>query len=110
MECYLDNSATTKCFPEVIEAVKAEMSEYYGNPSSMHIKGFEAEKKIKETTKIIASTLKCDESEIIYTSGGTEADNMALIGIARAYKRSGKHIITSSIEHAAVLQSAEFLK
>jgi cysteine desulfurase len=110
MECYLDNSATTKAFDEVIEAVKAEMSEYYGNPSSMHIKGFEAEKKIKETTKIIASTLKCDESEIIYTSGGTEADNMALIGIARAYKRSGKHIITSSIEHAAVLQSAEFLK
>ena len=110
MECYLDNSATTKAFDEVIEAVKSEMSEYFGNPSSMHIKGFEAEKKIKETTKIIASTLKCDESEIIYTSGGTEADNMALIGIARAYKRSGKHIITSSIEHAAVLQSAEFLK
>jgi len=110
MECYLDNSATTKAFDEVIEAVQSEMSEYYGNPSSMHIKGFEAEKKIKETTKIIASTLKCDESEIIYTSGGTEADNMALIGIARAYKRSGKHIITSSIEHAAVLQSAEFLK
>ncbi len=97
MECYLDNSATTKAFDEVIEAVKSEMSEYYG-------------KKIKETTKIIASTLKCDESEIIYTSGGTEADNMALIGIARAYKRSGKHIITSSIEHAAILQSAEFLK
>ena len=110
MECYLDNSATTKAFDEVIEAVKSEMSEYYGNPSSMHIKGFEAEKRIKETTKIIASTLKCDESEIIYTSGGTEADNMALIGIARAYKRSGKHIITSSIEHAAILQSAEFLK
>ena len=110
MECYLDNSATTKAFDEVIEAVKSEMSEYYGNPSSMHIKGFEAEKKIKETTKIIASTLKCDESEIIYTSGGTEADNMALIGIARAYKRSGKHIITSSIEHAAILQSTEFLK
>ena len=110
MECYLDNSATTKAFDEVIEAVKSEMSEYYGNPSSMHIKGFEAEKKIKEMTKIIASTLKCDESEIIYTSGGTEADNMALIGIARAYKRRGKHIITSSIEHAAVLQSAEFLK
>ena len=110
MECYLDNSATTKAFDEVIEAVKSEMSEYYGNPSSMHIKGFEAEKKIKETTKIIASTLKCEESEIIYTSGGTEADNMALIGIARAYKRSGKHIITSSIEHAAILQSAEFLK
>ena len=110
MECYLDNSATTKCFDEVIEAVESEMKEFYGNPSSMHNKGFEAEKKIRETTKIIANTLKCDESEIIYTSGGTESDNMALIGIARAYKRSGKHIITSSIEHAAILQSAEFLK
>lgn len=110
MECYLDNSATTKCFDEVIKAVEDEMKTFYGNPSSMHSKGFEAEKKIKEATKIIASTLKCDESEIIYTSGGTEADNMALIGIARAYKRQGKHIITSSIEHAAILQCAEFLK
>lgn len=110
MECYLDNSATTRCFDEVIETVGAEMKQYYGNPSSMHIKGFEAEKKIREATAIIASTLKCDESEIIYTSGGTESDNMALIGIARAYRRSGKHIITSKIEHAAVLQTAEYLK
>ena len=110
MECYLDNSATTRCFDETIKAVEEEMKTYYGNPSSMHKKGFEAEKKIKEATKIIASTLKCEESEIVYTSGGTEADNMALIGIARAYKRQGKHIITSSIEHAAILQTAEFLK
>ncbi|MCR4929426.1 MAG: cysteine desulfurase [Lachnospiraceae bacterium] len=110
MECYLDNSATTRCFDETIKAVEEEMKTYYGNPSSMHKKGFEAEKKIREVTKIIASTLKCEESEIIYTSGGTEADNMALIGIARAYKRHGKHIITSSIEHAAILQTAEFLK
>ncbi len=110
MECYLDNSATTRCFDEVIEVVESEMKTYYGNPSSMHKKGFEAEKKIKEATKIIASTLKCEESEIVYTSGGTEADNMALIGIARAYKRQGKHIITSSIEHAAILQTAEYLK
>jgi len=110
MECYLDNSATTRCFDETIKAVEEEMKTYYGNPSSMHKKGFEAEKKIREVTKIIASTLKCEESEIIYTSGGTEADNMALIGIARAYKRQGKHIITSSIEHAAILQTAEFLK
>ena len=87
MECYLDNSATTRCFDEVIEAVEEEMKTYYGNPSSMHKKGFEAEKKIREVTKIIASTLKCEESEIVYTSGGTESDNMALIGIARAYKR-----------------------
>ncbi len=110
MECYLDNSATTRCFDETIKAVEEEMKTYYGNPSSMHKKGFEAEKKIREVTKIIASTLKCEESEIVYTSGGTEADNMALIGIARAYKRQGKHIITSSIEHAAILQTAEFLK
>ena len=110
MECYLDNSATTRCFDEVIKAVEEEMKTYYGNPSSMHKKGFEAEKKIREVTKIIASTLKCEESEIVYTSGGTEADNMALIGIARAYKRQGKHIITSSIEHAAILQTAEYLK
>ncbi len=110
MECYLDNSATTKCFDEVIEAVGSEMRDFYGNPSSMHNKGFEAEKKIRETTKLIASTLKCNESEIVYTSGGTESDNMALIGIARAYKRSGNHIIVSAIEHAAILQTAEFLK
>ena len=110
MECYLDNSATTRCFDEVIKAVEDEMKTYYGNPSSMHKKGFEAEKKIREATGIIASTLKCEESEIIYTSGGTEADNMALIGIARAYKRQGRHIITSSIEHAAILQTAAFLK
>ena len=110
MECYLDNSATTRCFDEVIEVVESEKKTNYGNPSSMHKKCFEAEKKIKEATKIIASTLKCEESEIVYTSGGTEADNMALIGIARAYKRQGKHIITSSIEHAAILQTAEYLK
>ena len=110
MECYLDNSATTKCFDEVIEAVESEMRDFYGNPSSMHNKGFEAEKKIRETTKLIASTLKCNESEIVYTSGGTESDNMALIGIARAYKRSGNHIIVSAIEHAAILQTAEYLK
>ena len=110
MECYLDNSATTRCFDEVVEAVNNEMKVCYGNPSSMHIKGFEAEKKIREASQIIASTLKCNESEIVYTSGGTEADNMALIGIARAYKRSGKHIITTKIEHAAILQTCEYLE
>jgi len=110
MECYLDNSATTKCFEEVIEAVNSQMIEFYGNPSSMHNIGFNAEKKIRETTKTIAQTLKCDESEIVYTSGGTESDNMALIGVARALKRNGKHIITTVIEHAAILQTCEYLK
>lgn len=110
MECYLDNSATTKCFDKVVEAVVDEMTVNYGNPSSMHLKGLDAEKKIKNASKIIASTLKCQEKEIVYTSGGTEADNMALIGVARAYKRNGKHIITTMIEHAAILQTAKYLE
>lgn len=110
MECYMDNSATTKCFPEVVEAVCNEMTEAFGNPSSMHLKGLEAEKKIKKATETIAATLKCKDKEIVYTSGGTEADNMALIGIARAYKRNGMHLITTKIEHAAILQTMSFLK
>lgn len=110
MECYLDNSATTKCFENVVEAVIDEMRVNYGNPSSMHLKGLDAEKKIKNATKIIASSLKCQEKEIIYTSGGTEADNMALIGVAKAYKRNGMHIITTMIEHAAILQTAKSLE
>ena len=110
MECYLDNSATTRCFDEVIEAVNEEMKNTYGNPSSLHMQGVRAEKLIKETLATIASTLKCDEKEIIFTSGGTESDNMALIGIARAYIRSGKHIITSGIEHEAILETCEYLK
>lgn len=110
MECYMDNSATTKCFPEVVDAVTDEMTECFGNPSSMHLKGLEAEKKIKKTTETIAATLKCKDKEIVYTSGGTESDNMALIGVARAYKRNGMHIITTKFEHAAILQTAAFLK
>lgn len=110
MECYLDNSATTKCFENVVEVVIDEMRVNYGNPSSMHLKGLDAEKKIKNATKIIASSLKCQEKEIIYTSGGTEADNMALIGVAKAYKRNGMHIITTMIEHAAILQTAKSLE
>ena len=110
MECYLDNSATTKCFDEAIKACVEEMTDVYGNPSSRHNKGLDAEKKIKEARSIIASTLKCDEKEIVFTSGGTEADNLALIGVARANKRKGMHIITSKIEHAAILQTCEYLK
>ena len=106
----MDNSATTRCFDEVIDAVNEEMKNTYGNPSSLHMQGVRAEKLIKEALSIIASTLKCDEKEIIFTSGGTESDNMALIGVARAYKRSGKHIITSGIEHEAILETCEFLK
>lgn len=110
MECYMDNSATTPCFREVADIVTEEMTKVYGNPSSMHLKGLEAEKKVKEAASVIASTLKVKDKEIIFTSGGTESDNLALIGVARAYKRDGKHIITTEIEHAAIRSTAEFLK
>lgn len=110
MEVYLDNSATTKCFPEVVEVINRMMLNEYGNPSSMHLLGLEAEKNIRQATKTIAGILKVNEKEIIYTSGGTESDNLAIIGTAMAYNRSGKHIITTAIEHAAVLSCMKFLQ
>ena len=97
MQCYLDNSATTKVYPEVAELMNKIMLEDYGNPSSVHTKGVEAEKYVTEATKRIAKALKVNEKEIIFTSGGTESDNLALIGAAMAYKRTGNHIITSKI-------------
>ena len=102
MEAYLDNSATTKCADEVIKTVVKVMGEDYGNPSSKHMKGVEAEKYIKEAAKIIAKSLKCQEKEILFTSGGTESNNMAVIGTALANKRRGNHVIVSSVEHASV--------
>ncbi len=102
MLCYFDNSATTKCAPLVIEKMNEVMNEHYGNPSSLHNVGFDSEKMLSEARSIIAKSLKADEKEIIFTSGGTESNNMALIGSAMANKRAGRHIITSSIEHASV--------
>ncbi len=110
MECYLDNSATTKVYPEVVELMNKIMLEDYGNPSSVHTKGVEAEKYVTEATKRIAKALKVSEKEIIFTSGGTESDNLALIGAAMAYKRAGNHIITSKIEHPAILNTVRFLE
>ncbi len=110
MECYLDNSATTKVYPEVVELINKIMLEDYGNPSSVHTKGVEAEKYVTEATKRIAKALKVSEKEIIFTSGGTESDNLALIGAAMAYKRAGNHIITSKIEHPAILNTVKFLE
>lgn len=109
-QVYLDNSATTACYKEVSELVCQIMCEDYGNPSSMHMKGVEAERYIKEAKKVIASNLKCDEKEILFTSGGTESDNLALIGVASANKRSGKHIITTCVEHPAIYETTEYLK
>lgn len=110
MEVYLDNSATTKAYPEVARLVADIMTEDYGNPSSMHLKGVAAEKYIKYSKKTIAGIMKVQEKEIFFTSGGTEADNWALIGTAYANYRAGKHLITTRIEHPAVLQTMEYLK
>ena len=110
MEAYFDNAATTAVFPEVRELMVKLMEEDYGNPSSLHMKGIEAERYIKEATASIASTLKCQEKELVFTSGGTESNNLAIIGSAMARRRAGKHIITSSVEHASVSATMEFLE
>lgn len=110
MEIYLDNSATTRCYDSVGNLVAHVMCQDYGNPSSMHRKGVEAEHYIKETKETLAKILKVQEKEIFFTSGGTESDNLALIGCARANARRGKHLITSSIEHPAILNTMQYLE
>lgn len=109
-EVYLDNSATTMAYRSVGELVQKVMCEDYGNPSSMHNKGVEAEKYIKEAKETFARLWKVQEKEVYFTSGGTESDNMALIGAARANKRAGNHLITSSIEHPAIINTMRFLE
>ena len=104
MEVYFDNSATTRCYDSVKDIVVKTMTEDFGNPSAMHLKGVDAEKYVKESAKTIAGILKVQEKEILFTSGGTESDNLALIGGALANKRNGNHIIITSVEHAAVSQ------
>lgn len=102
MEAYLDNSATTACSKAATEKMVALLTQDYGNPSSLHMKGVIAEKYITEAKKKIAKTLKVDEKELIFTSGGTESNNLAIIGSALANKRAGMHVITTAIEHASV--------
>lgn len=110
MEAYLDNSATTIVSQNVRDIMIKTMTEDYGNPSSMHKKGIEAEKYLRNSREIIAKALKGKEKEIIFTSGGTESNNLALIGMAEANKRTGKHLITSSIEHPSVLNTMKHLE
>ena len=110
MEVYLDNSATTMSYPEVGELVYKIMCRDYGNPASMHRKGVEAEHYIREAKETLAKILKVNAKEIFFTSGGTESDNLALIGCARANKRAGNHLITTSIEHPAVLNAMRYLE
>lgn len=110
MEVYLDNSATTKPDPGVVTEMSRIMEEVYGNPSSMHMAGVEAEKILRASSDMIAKTLRCKPSEILYTSGGTESDNTALLGVAHARRRAGRHIITTCIEHPAVLETCKYLE
>ena len=102
MEAYLDNSATTSCSKAATERMVELLTQDYGNPSSMHMKGVIAEKYITEAKKKIAKTLKVEEKELVFTSGGTESNNLAIIGSALANKRAGMHVITTTIEHASV--------
>lgn len=110
MEAYFDNSATTRPFDEVIEYMSHVNRDVYGNPSSLHTKGIEAEKLIKRARETIADTVGANSSEIYFTSGGTESDNLAIRGFLEANPRNGKHIITTRIEHPAVLEVYKHLE
>ncbi len=110
MEAYLDNSATTRCSERVKDLMVRLLMEDYGNPSSLHTMGAKAEDYIKDAKKKTAKTLKVDEKEILFTSGGTESNNLAILGSVEANKRAGNHIITTSIEHASVQQPMKHLE
>lgn len=110
MEAYLDNAAATAVLEPIRQQMEVVFQEEYGNPSSKHIKGLQAEKRVNEAKKTIAATLKCEPKEIVFTSGGTESNNQALIGTAYANGRRGRHIITTQIEHASVHEPLGFLE
>ncbi|MGE5483918.1 MAG: cysteine desulfurase NifS [Ignavibacteriales bacterium] len=107
---YLDHAATTPVRPEVVEVMKEHMLEVYGNPSSIHTFGREARKAVDGAREQVASLIGATPEEIVFTGGGTEADNLAIKGIAEAYAGKGSHIITSAIEHHAVLHTCEYLE
>ncbi len=110
MKVYLDNNATTRVDDKVLEAMLPYFGEVYGNPSSMHGFGQESNKAMEEARKTIADILGVEASELVFTASGTESDNMAIRGVARAYKRRGNHIITSCIEHPAVRNTCKDLE
>ncbi len=109
-ECYLDNCATTRVDDEVLSLMETLFIKEYGNPSSMHYRGFGAEKYMKGSASVIARALGVSEKNIIFTSGGTESDNMAILGTALSHEHSGRHIITTAIEHPAVREPVKFLE
>lgn len=107
---YLDNSATTRTFDEVTEYMAHIMRDVYGNPSSMHTEGIAAEAEVRKARESLAQLMKVDTGNILFTSGGTESDNLAIIGAALANKRAGRHLITTKTEHPAVLEAMRFLE
>ena len=107
---YLDHAATTKCAPEAVQAMLPYFTEYYGNASTIYQLGAQSKKAIQNTRSKIAESLHADPSEIYFTAGGSESDNWALVATAEAYASKGKHIITSKIEHHAILHTCEYLE
>ena len=107
---YLDNAATTQVYPEVVEAMMPFFTEYYGNPSSIYSFAGKGNKAVNDSRQIIADLIGADSSEIYFTAGGSESDNWAIKATAEAYASKGKHIITSKIEHHAVLHTMEWLE
>lgn len=110
MEHYLDNSATTVVSQKAAEAALRMMTQNYGNPSSLHLKGMQAEAELAKARKIISKALGAMPEEVFFTSGGTEANNTALFGSAQAKKRSGNKIVISSVEHSSIIETAEKLE
>jgi cysteine desulfurase len=109
-QIYLDYAATTPALPEVVEAMRPYFTEKYGNPSSIHSAGQESRAAIEKARSTVAGLIGCCTMEVVFTSGGTEADNHAIKGVAIANREKGDHIITTSIEHHAVLETCKFLK
>lgn len=110
MEVYLDNAATTRCSEHAADAVRSVLTGDYGNPSSLHKRGMDAERIVKDARSAVAKTLKAKEKEILFTSGGTESNNLAIIGAALANKRAGKKILTTAVEHPSVRNPMLHLK
>ena len=110
MEAYLDNAATTRVDPEAAALMQNIFLKDFGNPSSLHKMGFEAEQYVNHALDVFSSAMKCKKKNLIFTSGGTESNNTAIIGTALFRERRGKHIITTVVEHAAVSEPVRFLE
>ena len=109
MEIYLDNCATTRVCDEAVQACIKAMTLDYGNPSSLHKKGLDAEEILRETRRTAAGILSCDANQLIITGSATESNNLAVLGAAAAYPRAGKTIVTTTVEHASVTNAIRHL-